>query len=134
MVRRFSVAARRQIAPAEHARPGKAALSSLIQIKGIGQNVLSHTRFAARRRGPCLRSFHRCGTLHPPAQRPDPAPDRPLLGGCDWVVLNPSGDVARQQADLVVISTVLMLLIIVPVMALTVWLPGTIGGQPDRAL
>ncbi|MCC6827531.1 MAG: ubiquinol oxidase subunit II [Novosphingobium sp.] len=44
-----------------------------------------------------------------------------LLGGCDWVVLNPSGDVARQQADLVVISTVLMLLIIVPVMALTVW-------------
>ena len=44
-----------------------------------------------------------------------------MLSGCDWVVLNPAGDVARQQADLVVISTVLMLLIIVPVMALTVW-------------
>ncbi|NML94006.1 ubiquinol oxidase subunit II [Novosphingobium olei] len=45
----------------------------------------------------------------------------PLLGGCNWVVLDPAGDVARQQADLVVISTWLMLLIIVPVMALTVF-------------
>lgn len=42
-----------------------------------------------------------------------------LLSGCDWVVLNPSGDVARQQANLVLVSTGLMLLIIVPVMALT---------------
>jgi len=42
-----------------------------------------------------------------------------LLPGCDLVVLNPSGDVARQQADLVLWSTGLMLLIIVPVMALT---------------
>ncbi|MBB3982073.1 cytochrome o ubiquinol oxidase subunit 2 [Sphingobium fontiphilum] len=44
-----------------------------------------------------------------------------LLGGCDWVVMNPAGDVARQQADLVIVATVLMLLIIVPVMALTIW-------------
>lgn len=44
----------------------------------------------------------------------------PLLGGCSAVVLDPSGDVASQQADLVIIATVLMLLIIVPVMALTV--------------
>ncbi|EGD57188.1 cytochrome o ubiquinol oxidase subunit II [Novosphingobium nitrogenifigens DSM 19370] len=43
-----------------------------------------------------------------------------LLSGCDWVVLNPSGDIARQQANLVVVSTALMLLIIVPVMLLTV--------------
>ena len=43
----------------------------------------------------------------------------PLLSGCGMVVLDPAGDVARQQGDLVVISTVLMLLIIVPVMALT---------------
>jgi cytochrome o ubiquinol oxidase subunit 2 len=42
-----------------------------------------------------------------------------LLGGCQFVVLNPSGDVAVQQRDLVVISTVLMLLIIIPVIALT---------------
>lgn len=44
----------------------------------------------------------------------------PLLGACDLVVMNPAGDVARQQADLILWSTFLMLLIIVPVMALTV--------------
>ncbi|MFB9266670.1 ubiquinol oxidase subunit II [Bradyrhizobium erythrophlei] len=44
-----------------------------------------------------------------------------LLGGCDFVVLAPAGDVAAQQRDLVLISTVLMLLIVVPVMALTVF-------------
>src|SRR5690606_38982990 len=44
-----------------------------------------------------------------------------LLGGCDFVVLYPAGDVAWQQRDLVIIATVLMLLIIVPVMALTVF-------------
>ena len=43
-----------------------------------------------------------------------------LLTGCSkLVVLNPAGDVAAQQGDLVVIATVLMLLIIVPVIALT---------------
>jgi cytochrome o ubiquinol oxidase subunit 2 len=42
-----------------------------------------------------------------------------LLAGCNMVVLNPSGDVASQQGRLVVISTMLMLLIIVPVIALT---------------
>ena len=42
-----------------------------------------------------------------------------LLAGCNMVVLNPSGDVASQQGRLVVISTLLMLLIIVPVIALT---------------
>ena len=45
-----------------------------------------------------------------------------LLTGCSkLVVLNPAGDVAAQQGDLVVIATVLMLLIIVPVIALTLW-------------
>jgi cytochrome o ubiquinol oxidase subunit 2 len=42
------------------------------------------------------------------------------LAACDMVVLNPSGDVAAQQRDLLVMSTWLMLLIIVPVMALIV--------------
>jgi cytochrome o ubiquinol oxidase subunit 2 len=42
------------------------------------------------------------------------------LSACDMVVLNPGGDVAAQQRDLLVTSTWLMLLIIVPVMALTV--------------
>jgi len=43
-----------------------------------------------------------------------------MLSACNAIVLNPSGDVAIQQRDLVIISTVLMLLIIIPVMALTV--------------
>ncbi|MGK5066054.1 Cytochrome bo(3) ubiquinol oxidase subunit 2 precursor [compost metagenome] len=42
-----------------------------------------------------------------------------LLAGCNTVVLNPSGDIAVQQGNLIVISTLLMLLIIVPVIALT---------------
>ena len=41
-----------------------------------------------------------------------------LLGGCNMVVLNPAGDVAAQQRDLLIIATVLMLLIIVPVIVL----------------
>ncbi|WP_443970656.1 ubiquinol oxidase subunit II [Sphingobium sp. CR28] len=45
----------------------------------------------------------------------------PLLGGCGMVVLDPAGDVARQQGNLVIISTLLMLLIIIPVMALTIF-------------
>ena len=43
-----------------------------------------------------------------------------FIAGCNTVVLNPSGDVAVQQRDLLVRSTMLMLLIIIPVMALTV--------------
>jgi len=42
-----------------------------------------------------------------------------LLSACGAVVLQPSGDVAVQQRNLIIASTVLMLLIIVPVMALT---------------
>lgn len=42
----------------------------------------------------------------------------PLLGGCNWVVMSPAGDIAVQQRDLILVSTGLMLLIIVPVMAL----------------
>ena len=45
----------------------------------------------------------------------------PVLAGCNMVVLDPAGDVARQQGNLVVMSTLLMLLIIVPVMALTIF-------------
>src|SRR3546814_14779101 len=42
-------------------------------------------------------------------------PYTPLLRSLD-----PAGDVARQQGNLILISTALMLLIIVPVMALTI--------------
>jgi cytochrome o ubiquinol oxidase subunit II len=43
------------------------------------------------------------------------------LSGCGMVVLDPAGDVAARQRDLLVISTLLMLLIIIPVMGLTIW-------------
>ena len=42
-----------------------------------------------------------------------------LLGGCDMVVLNPSGYIAAQQRDILVDSTLIMLIIIIPVMGLT---------------
>ena len=41
-----------------------------------------------------------------------------LLGGCDMVVMNPMGDVALQQRNLVIFATILMLLIVIPVIAL----------------
>ncbi len=44
-----------------------------------------------------------------------------LLAGCNTVVLNPSGDIAAQQGHLLIVSTLLMLLIIVPVIALTLF-------------
>ncbi|MEW6371321.1 MAG: ubiquinol oxidase subunit II [Pseudomonadota bacterium] len=43
-----------------------------------------------------------------------------VLSGCNTVVMNPSGDIAKQQAELITISVLLMLIIIVPVMILTV--------------
>ena len=43
-----------------------------------------------------------------------------LLAGCNRDVLDPAGDIALQQRDIIYISTALMLLIIVPVMALTI--------------
>ncbi|MEM8978117.1 MAG: ubiquinol oxidase subunit II [Pseudomonadota bacterium] len=44
-----------------------------------------------------------------------------ILSGCQLVLLNPKGDVAAQQGDLIVYATVLMLIVIVPVLALTVF-------------
>lgn len=42
-----------------------------------------------------------------------------LLSGCNALVMKPPGDVAAQQGHLILVSTMLMLLIIVPVIALT---------------
>ncbi|WP_198670271.1 ubiquinol oxidase subunit II [Dyella sp. C9] len=44
-----------------------------------------------------------------------------LLAGCQTVLMSPSGDLAVQQRNLIITSTVLMLLIIVPVIVLTLW-------------
>jgi cytochrome o ubiquinol oxidase subunit II len=43
----------------------------------------------------------------------------PLLTGCDMVVLSPSGYIAARQSDLLLTSTLLMLIIVIPVMGLT---------------
>jgi len=48
------------------------------------------------------------------------APLVALLSACNRAVLDPAGDIALQQRDIIYISTALMLLIIVPVMALIV--------------
>jgi cytochrome o ubiquinol oxidase subunit 2 len=47
------------------------------------------------------------------------APTVALLSGCDAVLMSPSGDVAVQQRDLIVVATLLMLLVIVPVIIMT---------------
>jgi len=43
-----------------------------------------------------------------------------LLGGCNAVLLNPSGDVALQQRNLIYTATGLMLIVILPVIAATI--------------
>ncbi len=43
-----------------------------------------------------------------------------LISGCNTVLLHPAGAVAKQQGHLIVVSTLLMLIVIIPVMALTV--------------
>ena len=44
-----------------------------------------------------------------------------LLAGCNAVLLHPEGDVALQQRDLIIVSLGLMLLIVIPVIALTLF-------------
>jgi len=44
-----------------------------------------------------------------------------MLAGCNTVLLNPSGDVANQLGELIIASTLWMLVIIVPVIALTLF-------------
>ncbi|MCR6477578.1 ubiquinol oxidase subunit II [Variovorax sp. ZS18.2.2] len=44
-----------------------------------------------------------------------------FLAGCNTVLMNPSGDIANQQGRLIVVSTVLMLIIIIPVIGLTIF-------------
>ncbi|MEM9256120.1 MAG: ubiquinol oxidase subunit II [Pseudomonadota bacterium] len=44
-----------------------------------------------------------------------------LLSGCNLVLIHPSGDIARQQSDLMITAVWLMLLIVLPVIALSLW-------------
>lgn len=42
-----------------------------------------------------------------------------MLGGCDIVLLNPAGDIAVQQRNLIYIAVALMMIIVVPVIIMT---------------
>ncbi|MEM9838607.1 MAG: ubiquinol oxidase subunit II [Pseudomonadota bacterium] len=44
-----------------------------------------------------------------------------VLSGCKLTVLSPAGDIAQQQSDLILYSTILMLIVIIPVMGLTIF-------------
>ena len=46
-----------------------------------------------------------------------------FLSGCQLVLLDPAGWVADQERDLLVVSTILMLIIIVPVLVMSVYMP-----------
>ena len=72
-------------------------------------------------RSPSMPSHRNAFRLAPALKALLPALLSPLLlAGCSGaVVLRPSGDVAAQQGHLIVVATALMLLIIVPVIALT---------------
>lgn len=43
------------------------------------------------------------------------------LAGCDLVLLNPAGDIARQQSNLLISATLLMLLIVIPVIFMSIY-------------
>lgn len=55
------------------------------------------------------------------------------LSGCNLVVMSPSGDIARQQANLIIVATVLMLIIIVPVIFLTLFFAWRYRGSNTNA-
>jgi cytochrome o ubiquinol oxidase subunit 2 len=44
-----------------------------------------------------------------------------LLGGCGSVLMNPKGDIGVQEKNLILIALGLMLLVVIPVIALTLW-------------
>jgi cytochrome o ubiquinol oxidase subunit 2 len=62
------------------------------------------------RRAPRVRAFLRALRL---------AAASALLAGCNMTVMSPAGDIAVQQKNLIIASTALMLVVIVPVIALT---------------
>lgn len=75
--------------------------------------MVSHSYHHSLRRGPLRRGTARLVRRVAPFALL-------ALGGCGMQVLDPAGDVAHQQAQILMISTALMLIIIIPVMALTV--------------
>lgn len=56
-----------------------------------------------------------------------------MLAGSKYVVLNPSGAVAKMESNLIVISTVIMLIIVIPVMVAVVFLAWKYRAQNNKA-
>ncbi|WP_186085553.1 ubiquinol oxidase subunit II [Burkholderia gladioli] len=56
-----------------------------------------------------------------PLARLAPAAGLLLLGGCSSVLMNPKGDIGVQEKQLILIALGLMLLVVIPVIALTLW-------------
>jgi len=84
----------------------------------MGQNVLFRSR-TDRRTFSALSPLVPSPVMSIKALRGLLLPAVAVLTGCNTVLMSPSGDVALQQRDLIVTSTLLMLIIIVPVIALT---------------
>ena len=87
---------------------------------GNGQNVLCRARTGAPIRATSMRACMPSLSLQAPATPGRGFAARRRLAGCNMVVLNPTGDIAIQQRNLILIATGLMLLIIVPVLVLMV--------------
>lgn len=56
-----------------------------------------------------------------------------LLGGCNAVLLNPKGDIGTQEKNLILIALGLMLLVVIPVIALTLWFAWRYRASNTRA-
>src|SRR5438552_19064473 len=44
-----------------------------------------------------------------------------LLSGCHYSVLDPKGQIAADEKSLIITATLLMLIVVIPVIALTLW-------------
>jgi cytochrome o ubiquinol oxidase subunit II len=56
-----------------------------------------------------------------------------LLGGCNAVLLDPKGDIGVQEKNLILIALGLMLLVVIPVIALTLWFAWRYRASNTRA-
>ncbi|MFC5432026.1 ubiquinol oxidase subunit II [Paraburkholderia denitrificans] len=56
-----------------------------------------------------------------------------LLGGCSSVLLNPKGDIGSQEKHLILVALGLMLLVVIPVIALTLWFAWRYRASNTRA-
>jgi cytochrome o ubiquinol oxidase subunit II len=56
-----------------------------------------------------------------------------LLSGCQWVVLDPKGPIGMQERSIILTATVLMLIVVVPVIALTLFFAWRYRASNEKA-